>query len=239
MIAGRLDGLGVWLKVRYGNLMRCFVFAMLISTAAFADAFAVDSKNSELVVKTQKEGFASALAHNHVVQATQLSGELIWDAAAVEATRVSVTVQVASLVADQLELRKKHGQTTELSESDRKKVTEAMLGDDQLEAKKFPLITFVSTSALKDPKGVVMVGKFTLHGVTREVKVPARIEMKHGAVVGDAAFRLRVSDYKIQPFSTALGSIRNADEVELVLHLVGTKSGALGAEPLRGPAKAP
>lgn len=38
----------------------------------------------------------------------------------------------------------------------------------------------------------------------------------------DGALRFKTSDYGIKPYSTALGAIKNRDEVELVLHVVGT-----------------
>ncbi len=197
--------------------MRSLCLALVfLASAAVAASYSIDKKKSELVVKTQKEGFASALAHNHVVQASEVSGELTWDPAAPDATKVSVTVPVAGLVADKLEIRKRHGQPSEISASDQQKVTETMLGEDQLDLKKFPTISFVSTAMEKG----VLSGKLTLHGVTREVKVPVKIEEKDGAVVGTASLKLLVSDYKIKPYSAALGAIKNKDEVELVLRLV-------------------
>lgn len=200
---------------------------LLFSTAAAADTFSLDGKKSELVVKTFKEGFAAALAHNHVIKATEAKGELAWDPAAPEATKIAVTVNVAGLVADEFELRKKHGQTNEVSANDQRKVTQAMLGPDQLDAAKFPTISFTSSSVAKDASGAMVVtGKFTLHGVSREVKVPVNIQTKDNQIVGDGKLALRVSDYGIQPYSTALGSIKNKDQVELVLHLVAGKAAA-------------
>jgi polyisoprenoid-binding protein YceI len=216
--------------------MRSLAAALLfITTAASAETYALDGKKSELVVKTFKEGFAAALAHNHVVQATEFSGELAWDPAAPATTKVSVTVKAGSLVADRFELRKKHGQPNEIKPGDQQKVTEAMLGPDQLDVAKFPAITFVSTELGKNAKGgPVISGKFTLHGVTRDVKVPVKITVTGNSVIGDGRFRIRVSDYEIKPYSSAFGAIKNRDEVEIVLHLVGTRAGAPGASTQTG-----
>ncbi len=193
--------------------------ALFLATAAFADTFPIDPKATDLVVKTTKEGFASGLAHNHVIRAAETSGDLTWDPAAPDATKVSVTVKVASLSVDKLDMRKKYGEGNEISAGDQSKVTDAMLGADQLDVAKFPTITFVSTSMAKG----VITGKLTMHGVTRELKLPVKIEEKDGTVIGDGTVKIRVSDFKIQPYSTALGAIKNKDEVELVLHLVGKK----------------
>ena len=205
--------------------MRIVVTALLlVAASAFGETLRLDPKQSELVVKTWKEGLASALAHNHVISATEVVGTLTWDAAAPEQGQVQVTVQVAGLVVDRPELRKKHHREDNVvSEGDRKKVTDAMLGDQQLDLRKFPTIAFTSTAIAKGAQGYVVTGQLTLHGVTKTVTAPAQIALKDGVVQGDAAFKLKVSDYGIRPYSTALGTIKVKDEVELVLHLVGKR----------------
>ena len=53
---------------RYQSQMRNFFAALLLlATSAAAQTLTLDPKKSELVVKTFKEGFAAALAQNHVV----------------------------------------------------------------------------------------------------------------------------------------------------------------------------
>ena len=197
----------------------------LAAAPALADSYTIDEKESELVVKTWKEGVAAALAHNHLVQATDFAGEVSFDPAAPEAAKVSVTLKVASLSPDQTALRKKFGETAEISEGDRKKIAANMLGDDQLDAAKFPTISFVSSGASKDPKGnLVLTGKLTVHGVSREVSVPVTVAVKDHRLTGDGKLRFKTSDYGFKPYSAALGTIRNRDEVELVLHLVAVTS---------------
>ena len=43
---------------------------------------------------------------------------------------------------------------------------------DFFDAEKFPTITFESTEVKKDGNGQVLVGKFTMHGVTKDVSLP-------------------------------------------------------------------
>ncbi len=198
---------------------------LLLATGPASDSFELDLKRSEVLVKTWKEGVAAALAHNHVIQATEFSGKLRWDPAAPDQGMVQVTVKVASLVPDETALRKKYGEPAEVGDSDRKKVAANMLGDGQLDAAKFPTITFVSTGVTANPKGQWLVaGQFTLHGVTKAVSLPVTIAVADGVLTGDGKLRFRTSDFGIKPYSAALGTVRNRDEVELVLHLVGTTS---------------
>jgi polyisoprenoid-binding protein YceI len=204
--------------------MRSVAAAVLfLASTAFAETYKLDVKASELVVKTWKDGVAAAFAHNHVIQATDFTGELSYDAQKPDATKVNVTVQVASLTPDEPALRKKFGETAEIGEGDRKKVAANMLSEGQLDGAKFPTITFASTSVSKDKKGgTLLLGKLTLHGVTKDVEVPVTIAVKDGQAIGDGKLRFKTSDFGVKPYSTGLGSIRNRDEVELALHLVGS-----------------
>lgn len=198
---------------------------VLVAGSSVASGYTLDKKQSEVLVKTWKEGVAAALAHNHVIQATEFSGAISFDPAAPEAATVKVTVQAASLVPDEAALRKRNGEPVEVGEADRKKIAENMLGEGQLNAAKFPTISFASTGVSHDAKGaLVLAGQLTLHGVTKPVSLPVTIAVKDQQLVGDGKLRFRTSDFGIKPYSAALGTVRNRDEVELVLHLVGTIS---------------
>lgn len=182
---------------------------------------ALDVRRSELVVRTWKEGIASGLAHNHVVRATEVEGQLAYSRDNLGASSLSVTVKVASLEVDEPALRARFGEAQPVSEADRKKVTENMLAESQLHAAQFPTVRFVSKALKAAQEGkVVVVGELTLHGVTKSITLPVTVSTVEGALTGEGRVRLRLSDYGIAPYSTALGMVRNKDEVELVLRLV-------------------
>jgi polyisoprenoid-binding protein YceI len=186
--------------------------------------YRLDPQKSELVVRTWKTGVAASLAHNHVIRASDVTGEIAWDPAAVETAKVSATVKASALIADEPAMLQKFGETTQPDEADRKKITQSMLGEEQLDAAKYPTIGFVSTAARREPDGrIILTGQLTLHGVTRPVTLPVKVALKDGEIVGEGKLRFRTSDFGIKPYSGALGAVKNRDEVELVLHLVGSR----------------
>jgi polyisoprenoid-binding protein YceI len=198
--------------------------ALLVALPVLADAqrFSLDLAKSELVVLTRKAGFAAGLAHDHVVRASQAQGELTWDPRDPRLTSVQVSVPVNALAVDEPEVRKRHGESATLSESERTKVSQTMLGAGQLDAQHFPLVRFQSTGVRPGGKDQLIIsGELTLHGVTRKVSAFARITGEGGAPVGDCTFRVRTSDFGIKPFRAAFGAIQNQDEVTFVIHLVG------------------
>ena len=195
----------------------------LVSFAAFAQSpWTVDVGASELAVKTWKTGAGAALAHDHVVRAAKFSGTLSLDeAGSPESLTLELVVDATALIADEPEARKNYHVPKGIPEDDRKKVQKAMLSDEQLDVAKFPTIVFKVSKVYREESGSLQcLGKLTLHGVTRELLFPIKVKSAEGQVEGDAAVRFKTSDFGIKPFSTALGLVRNKDEVELVVHLV-------------------
>ncbi len=211
-------------------LSRSFAVLTLLSAAvALADErrFALDMKQSELVLLTKKGGIGANFAHNHVVRASEALADMRWDPQDPRATSIKVTLPVSGLVVDEPAVRQRHGETSKVSESDRKKITQAMLDPGQLDAKNFTEIRYESTSVRIDGKdSVILTGDLTLHGVTRQISAPVRISSQGDVPVGDCTLRFKTSDFGIKPYSGAFGTIRNHDEVTLVLHLVGTPAPA-------------
>lgn len=184
----------------------------------------LDAKRSELVVRTWKEGLASGFAHNHVVRATELEGKLSFNPDNLGESHLSIVVKTGSLEVDDPALRARFGEAQPVSAEDRKKVTENMLAEGQLDAKKFPTVSFASTSLKAAQAGtLVLAGQLTLHGVTRSITLPVKVSTADGVSTGEGRVRLRLSEYGIAPYSAALGMVRNKDEVELVLRLVAAR----------------
>jgi polyisoprenoid-binding protein YceI len=199
--------------------MLSLLAALVLSQAPWK----LDVDKSELVVKVWKTGAASGLAHDHVVRATKFEGTAsLEDPDRLESLSLSLKVDVASLVPDEPEVRKRYGVTgPAVPEADQKKVKENMLGDEQLDAARFPTMSFTSTKLYREENGALQcLGKLTMHGVTKEVDFTITPKTGDRTMEGDAKLKLRTSDFGIKPYSAALGLIKNKDEIELVLHLV-------------------
>lgn len=184
--------------------------------------YLVDSQQSKIQIHVDKDGFLKAFGHDHLVSATQLSGEIQFDAAKVEESSVAFTVESRSLkVIDPGE-----------SEKDRNEVQETMLGKDVLDATQFPQIRF-SSSSLKSKPGnagafdLHVEGTLTLHGTTKPIAVPVRLLVGNdGTLTADAEVSLLQSDFGITPYKAAGGTVRVKDKLKLTFHIVARKSGA-------------
>ena len=64
---------------------------------------------------------------------------------------------------------------------------------DFFDAEKFPTITFESTEIKKDGSDQVLVGKFTMHGVTKDVSLPFKIKGPIKGPMGNTIVGLEVN----------------------------------------------
>lgn len=199
---------------------------LALTATAQPAVWTLDVPGSALAVRTWKTGAGASLAHDHVVRAQRFSGKVsLGDSGKPETLQLELVVEVASLIPDEPETRRKyHLPNKPVPEDDRQKVQEAMLGDGQLDAAKFPTITFVVSKVYREESGALQcLGKLTLHGVTRELQFPITVKAGDRQVEGDAQVRFRTSDFGVKPYSALLGLIRNKDEVELQVHLVARR----------------
>lgn len=198
------------------------LWVLSFAAAAEPGPWELDLASSELVVKVWKTGAGASLAHDHVVRASKFTGKAsLDDAGAPESLALQLVVEVAGLTPDEPEARRRHHlPNTPVPPADRVKVLEHLLEEGQLDAAQFPTITFTVGKVFREGDALKCRGTLTLHGVTKELLFPISVKPGDQQVEGDARVRFKTSDFGVKPYSTALGLIRNQDEVELGVHLV-------------------
>ena len=190
---------------------------------AWSGTFRVDSERTRLAVRTYRDGVGGRLAHDHVAEATEVTGRVEYDADHPDASSVTVEARTASLRVDEPAARRRLGVEGDLSESQRADVSKAMRASDQLDVARHPTIRFASTRVVAEGEGRLRItGSLTLRGVTREVSFPATVALEGGVLRGRATLSFLQSSFGYQPYSALLGAIRNKDEVSLQVDLVAT-----------------
>lgn len=183
--------------------------------------FILDGKASLFAVQVFKKGAAQALAHDHVVAATSMSGSVVVDPTNLMSARVEVTVQTAGLENDAPAMRKRYHLPLEVSEKDRAAILANMRSESQLDVEKFPTMRFVSTSVVPGVgKALTLKGQLTIHGVTRDVSLPVDVTVTDHTVDGQGSTPIKMTDFGIEPYSAFLGAVSNKDEMILHVRLV-------------------
>jgi polyisoprenoid-binding protein YceI len=209
---------------RWAIAVRASVLAVLVLLGpgvAASATFRIDPERTRLAVRTHRDGIGSGLAHDHVVEATEVTGLVEYDAARSEASSITVEARTASLRVDEPASRRRLGVEGDLSDSQRADVAKAMRAADQLDVERHPTIRFASTRVVSEGEGRLRVtGTLTLRGVAREVSFPATVALESGTLRGRATLTFLQSSFGYKPYSALLGAIRNKDEVSLHVDLV-------------------
>lgn len=201
--------------------------ALVLVGVAHAETYRIDAGESALHARLYKAGVASGFAHDHVVVAKGVEGEIEFDPAAPETFAVDVRVDTRTLDPDPPALRKLYGLDGELDADDRKTIKEHMREEDQLHVAKYPQITFRSSRVTPSAKAgsYLVVGLLTIRGVTREVSVAVEVEADAKGFRGQGKLRIKHTQFGFEPYSAMLGAVKNQDRIDLVLELVAKPKG--------------
>ena len=199
-------------------MLSLLIFTQLASAAPKDVAFL--SNKGVLFVQVYKAStFASALSHDHAIQAVGWSGKATWDSEDYSACNISIAVPVNNLQVDNPNIRELAGIEGTLSESMRKDVKKHMLSNVQLDAETYPMITFQSTGCEGSGSSMTLKGDFTMHGTTNAISLPVTISDKDGLSL-KGSFPVKTTDYGIEPYSAMFGAVGNKDEMKITFDLV-------------------
>jgi NH3-dependent NAD+ synthetase len=102
------------------------------------------------------------------------------------------------------------------------KVTANMLGNEVLDVARYPVATFRirSSAALpkrqpSDPQFYQLDGEFTLHGVTKPLRINVTAEETDGLAHLRGQFNVLQTQYGITPYSKAFGAVGVANELKI------------------------
>lgn len=98
-----------------------------------------------------------------------------------------------------------------------------------MEAERFPLMRFdLSRMEAVTPRGdtldVTLVGRLTIHGTERELRVTGAVRLGRDSIVVRAGFPIDMRDYGVKPPVRMLGALRVAPDVGVGIHLVFGKT---------------
>jgi polyisoprenoid-binding protein YceI len=180
----------------------------LIPAAGAAQLVARDSviydlvPSSRLVVRTGKAGLFGFAGHEHLIQAREFAGRIVYYPQQPESSHVTV-----SIAAERLEV------LTPRDTAEIRKVTEAMR-TDVLDVAQYPEITLASQSVIKAGDTLRVQAALTMKGKTRTVPLVVRVRIGPDTLHATTTFSVRQSDYGIRPYRGGpAGTVRVADAV--------------------------
>jgi polyisoprenoid-binding protein YceI len=175
--------------------------------------YRVDASRSHFTVKAFAGGLLSGFAHDHTIAIREFTGETSFTYVTVAPASLQLTIKADSLTV-----------TDKISDSDKEKITNTMR-NEVLEVDKYPEIVFKSNNVTATRTGegqydAVISGDLTLHGVTRNVSIPAKLAFNADNLRARGAFSVRQTQFNIKPVSIAAGTIKVKDEVKFSFDIV-------------------
>jgi len=180
--------------------------------------YVVDARTSTFIVRAFATGMLSAFGHSPTIAIPDFAGEVKWTSSLLEDASLRMVAQASSLTV-----------TGDISKSDRGEI-ERRMHEEVLETDGFPEIIYECprvSSIQKLAEGLftaVLNGDLTLHGVTLNQAITARVALKGDTLRAAGEFSIRQSDYEIRPVSAAGGTVKLKDELKLSFDIAARKA---------------
>lgn len=191
-------------------------------------------QDSLLTITVRRGGALARLGHDHVIASRSLQGVV-----APAAGRAAFQFRLDEMSVDEAGLRQAAGLTTTPS-ADAIAGTRHNMLVRVLDAERYPWVRVEirrnGTGRAGDSE--VLDADISLHGVTRKVQVPVRIEetADGGSLQASGSLLLKQSDFGIVPFAILGGAMAVQDQMELAFRITATRAASApgsGASPGR------
>src|SRR3982751_5635064 len=177
-------------RIAFTAVFTLFIFGLLIVQTLLAQVpkqlgtvkFRLDPERSTFIVHADRAGIAWFKGKSHFIAATDFSGEASISANALNPASLEIDVKTASL------------QETGAAFTDQQKgIIKKELDELVLESSKYPEITFRSTrvtgNAAAGAFDVKIAGDLTLHGVAKQISIPAHVSLNGDQIRATGQFR--------------------------------------------------
>jgi polyisoprenoid-binding protein YceI len=178
--------------------------------------YAIDTEMSKFTVRAFASGMLSAFGHSPTLAAREFSGEAQFAGGIFEETFLRINIKAASLTV-----------IDNISEKDRREIENTM-NQRVLETHKYPDIMFESSNVSASKAGdgqywVNLIGKLSLHGVTRDQAVAAQVALVGNTLRAHGEFSLLQTTYRIDVVSIAGGTLKLKDELKCSFDILARK----------------
>ena len=179
--------------------------------------YLIDAKGSTFNVRAFATGVLSVFGHSPTIAIPDFQGEVRWSSSALEDASLRLVIQAASLKV-----------TDDISDKDRREMESKMHGE-VLETDGYSEIVYEcprvsSVQRIADGLfSVALNGELSLHGVTLNQPVSARVTLSADTLHATGEFSVRQTDYDIKPVSAAGGTVKLKDELKLSFNIAARK----------------
>src|SRR6185503_9260525 len=175
----------------------------------------LDASQSKFMAHANRSGLLWFKGHSHHLAATDFSGQ-------VELTPDTITPASLRLVVKAASLHETGADFTDAQ----KQIINKELKDIVFHPDQYPDITFQSTNVIVKTSAasryeVRITGNLTLHGVTKQITIPAVVTLQGNNLRAVGEFSIDRGDFKVKATSAFHGMVRVDDDVKFEFDIVG------------------
>ena len=187
------------------------------SQAISNQRFRLDSSQSKFIAHALRGGLLWFKGHEHLVAAREFSGEAQMSPDKITPASLQLTVKTDSMV-----------ETSDAFTEQQKQIINKELREIVLEPAKYSEIVFKSTEVTGKSLGngqydLKIAGDLTLHGVTRQIAIPAKVTLTGNNLRAVGEFSIDRSDFKVKATSAFHGMVRVRNKVKFTFDIVGQR----------------
>jgi hypothetical protein len=199
--------------------------SVLAAPPGQATHYLIRSDLSDVRLLVYRAGPLAARGHNHVVQATTVTGDIAL-APDFQRSNFSIVMPVAGFLVDAPDARRVEGEefaklpAAEFIEG----TTRNMLASTVLDATRFPQIEIRTVKVIGPSWAPDCTIRIRLKAVERDITVPVVIDYADDRLVATAVFEVKQTDFGISPLSILGGALQVADAIRVRMRIVAQKA---------------
>lgn len=178
--------------------------------------YRIDASRSKFMVHAARAGLAWFKGHSHDIAVRDFSGEAELSPSVLNPASLHMTIRANSLE-----------ETGSVFTPKQKEIINKELDEIVLESAKYPEISFKSTDVKGEMKNgrfdVKIKGDMTLHGVTKNIVIPATVTVSGDEMRAVGEFELDRNDFNVKATSAFHGLVRVKNELEFTFDIVAQK----------------
>lgn len=177
----------------------------------------VNSKHSLITIYAYRGGPLAEAGHDHVIASHDVRGFILITKDPTESL-ADVYFSVASLRVDEANLRADAGFTKKITPQEAQDTRRNMLRH-VLQATTYPSVVMHISGFHGASPQVTLSARLSLHGKTREIAIPAHLQIDPKEIQVTGEFQIRQTDFNITPFSILGGALSVKDELRIRFQL--------------------
>lgn len=177
--------------------------------------YRLDSSQSKFIAHAMAGGLFWFKGHDHLVAVKEFDGEAQLNPDQINPASLEIEARAASLA-----------ETSSVFTDPQKQIIDKELREIVLRPDQYPEITFRSTAVngqkmTGDQYDLKITGDLTLHGVTRQITIPAKVTINGNDLRAVGEFSIDRSDFKVKATSAFHGLVQVRDRIKFEFDIAG------------------